>query len=601
MSMFKALTASLAIALLVAGCGGNSKTLVSPTSGGSGTGGGGGGGTTATEEMGATVAGTFTQGALSASLPSGTMLSTGASTQITVEFQVTKTAAPATDPIQITWTSKCPAGTVTFNPATGTNSTGSLTTTYTNNGGCTLPSDTVTAAATSGATNLGTKTTASTAIPLGTAVANSIVFISASPTNVGLKGTGQPSTSAVTFEVETAGGGPVAGVTVNFTLSTTIGGIALVNSSAQTGSNGQAVATVQAGTRAATVSVTATAQTSGGAISADSNNLTITTGIPVSSAMSVAASTCSVQGFNHDGITVPVTIRMKDRFSNPVPDGTSVIFSTSGGGIQGQCLTSSSATESGVCTVNWVSQNPRPANAGRARIIAVAVGEKDFTDNYGLGYFTGPPVPGVATADAFVDVGDPYRDDNESGSYVVGDVFYDISGSKTYQGPSGKYVGLLCGGPSPAVLPTLCTANNSTMYVADQTTLIMATDANQVASWNTTSKGADGALTLSAGTSDTLSAVIVDGNGNPPVVGTTISIQNVPSGVTLGQPQSLIAPCSFAGHGVGYTAVFGFAEASTNTQHGSAFVTVEMTSPGVSTLTPPVGQLTTVQQIPINY
>jgi hypothetical protein len=532
MSTFKVLTASLAIALLVAGCGGNSKTLVSPTSSGTGTG-GGGGGTTATEEMGATVGGTFTQGALTTTLPSGSQLSTGGSTSITVQFAVTKTMAPATDAIQITWTSKCPTGTVTFNPATGTNSTGTLTTTYTNNGGCTLSSDTVTAAATSGASNLGSKTTASTAIPLATAVANSIVFITASPTTVGLKGTGQPSTSAVTFEVETAGGGPVAGVTVNFSLSTTIGGLTLVNTTATTGTNGQAVATVQAGTRAATVSVTATAQTPGGQISADSNTLSVSTGIPDASSVSVNATTLNVETLHHFGITVPVTVRLKDRFSNPVPDGTSVIFSASGGGINpASCVTATTSSESGVCTVNWVSQNPVPAH-GRVRIIGVVVGEKKFTDNYGVGYFEGPPVPGYPTADPFVDIGDPFRDDNENGQYDVGEVFYDIHASNTYQGPTGKYVGLLCGGASPMTLPTLCTANNSTMYVADQFTLIMSGDAPLPI--NLAQSGQ--ATPVDATTNPVVNFVVQDENGNAMPAGTTITIQP-PSGVTA-NPQAV--------------------------------------------------------------
>jgi hypothetical protein len=522
MSTFKVLTASLAIALLVAGCGGNSKTLVSPTSSGSGT--GGGGGSTASEEMGATVGGTFTQGALSTTLPSGSQLSAGGSTSVTVQFEVTKGGAPATDAIQIAWTSKCPVGTVTFNPATGTNATGSLTTTYTNAGGCTLASDTVTAAATTGATNLGTKTTASTAIPLATAVANSIVFISANPTNVGLKGTGQPSTSQVTFEVETAGGGPVAGVTVNFTLSTTVGGIALVNASATTGTNGQAVATVQAGTRAATVSVTATAQTPGGQISADSNTLSISTGIPDATTVTAGTPVLNVETLHHFGITEPVTVRLKDRFSNPVPDGTAVIFSTSGGGIDPQCVTATTATESGVCTVHWVSQNPVPPN-GRVRIIAVVVGEKHFTDQYGVGYFEGPPVPGYPTADVFNDIGDPFRDDNESGAYVLGDVYYDIKGSPTYQGPSGKYVGLLCGGASPTVLPTACTSNNSTMYVADQFTLIMSGDVPSVA------LASGQANPVNATANPVVQFVVTDENGNAMPAGTTITIQP-PSGVT---------------------------------------------------------------------
>ena len=42
-----------------------------------------------------------------------------------------------------------------------------------------------------------------------------------------------------------------------------------------------------------------------------------------------------------DGVTVPVTVSMTDRFSNPVPDGTTANFQTTLGGIQASCQTGS--------------------------------------------------------------------------------------------------------------------------------------------------------------------------------------------------------------------------------------------------------------------
>jgi hypothetical protein len=600
MRTVRILGATVAAALMLAGCNGSSLTATTSTTTGP---------TSNPEQMGATVNGTFQIGAISTTVPSGSQLSSGGSTQLSLQFQVTKTGAAATDAIAVAFSSKCPAGTVTIAPATVTNSTGSVSATYTNSGGCNLSQDTVTATA-SGASSSLTNTTATTTIALAAAIANSIVFKSAAPTNIGLKGTGQPSTSSVTFEVETAGGGPVAGATVNFTLSTSVGGIALVNTSAVTGTDGLAVATVQSGTRAASVSVTATAQTASGPVTADSNNLTITTGIPDAQSMSLAAGGCNIQGFNHDGLLVPVTMRMKDRFSNPVPDGTAVIFSTSGGGIQGQCTTTTTPAESGLCMVNWVSQNPRPVNAGRARIIGVAVGEKHFTDTYGLGYFVGPPEGNFAVNDPFIDIGDPFRDDNESGAYVAGDVFYDINGNKTYQGPNGDYVGLLCGGPSPTTLPTACGGkNNSTMYVSSQLTLIMSTDASQAGwpapSWRTGSMGANGSLNVVAGLntvgSDSLSALIMDANGNPPAAGTVITVINLPTVVTLGQPSSFTTPCSNAVRGVGIPVFFTFSEPAGTSTHGTTVVSISMTSPGDQTVTPKIGALTTFQSVTINY
>jgi hypothetical protein len=592
MRTVRILGATLAAALLLAGCSGSSLTATTSTSTG--------GTSQAPEQMGATVNGTFQAGAIATTVPAGAQLSSGGSTQLSLQFQVTKTGAAATDGIAVTFSSKCPAGTVTIAPASVTNSTGSVSATYTNSGGCNLTQDTVTATATGGNGSL-TNTTATATIALAAAIANSIVFKSATPTNIGLKGTGQPSTSAVTFEVETAAGGPVAGTTVNFTLSTSIGGIALVNTSAVTGTDGLAVATVQSGTRAASVSVIATAQTASGPISADSNTLTITTGIPDAQTLSISTTPVSgatgcpnVPAGDHDGVIVPVTIRMKDRFSNPVPDGTAVTFSTSGGGIQGQCTTTTTPTESGFCTVNWVSQNPRPAgdpsvpqNPYRARIIAVAVGEKHFTDLNGVGYFQGPPE--TAVADPFIDIGDPFRDDNESGAYKLGDVFYDIGGSKTYQPASGKYVGLLCGGPSPATLPALCTGNNSTMYVSAQLTIVMSTDGVNLQSAVFAPDNNVNAHPV------TLTVVVTDRFGNAPASGTKVELLNAPTGVTIGAPTSFVVGCTIAPGGVQYAFSLGEQQAQA-AKSGS--ITVSVTTPPTSGGT---GGLQSVFALPLTY
>jgi hypothetical protein len=566
MRTVRILGATVAAALMLAGCNGSSLTATTSTTTGP---------TSTPEQMGATVNGTFQIGAIASTVPSGSQLSSGGSTQLSLQFQVTKTGAAATDAIAVAFSSKCPAGTVTIAPATVTNSTGSVSATYTNSGGCNLSQDTVTATAT-GATSSLTNTTATTTIALAAAIANSVVFKSAAPTNIGLKGTGQPSTSSVTFEVETAGGGPVAGTTVNFTLSTSVGGIALVNTSAVTGTDGLAVATVQSGTRAASVSVIATAQTASGPISADSNTLTVTTGIPDAQTLSLSTGGCAnVPAGDHDGVIVPVTMRMKDRFSNPVPDGTAVTFSTSGGGIQGQCTTITTPTESGLCSVNWVSQNPRPAGSGaqnpyRAVVIGVAVGEKHFTDLNGVGYFQGPPETGVA--DPFVDIPDPYRDDNENGQYDPGEVYYDIGGSKTYQLATGKYVGLLCGGPSPATLPALCTGNNSTMYVSDQLTIVMSTDG--VILQSATFAPDNNVFAHNV----TLTVVVTDRNGNPPAAGTKIELLNAPTGVAIGSPSSFTLGCQTVG-----VVQFAFSLTDSNTSAAKAgSITVSVTTPATS-------------------
>ena len=59
---------------------------------------------------------------------------------------------------------------------------------------------------------------------------------------------------------------------------------------------------------------------------------------------------------------MPVTVSMTDRFSNPVPDGTTANFQTTLGGIQATCQTGSTTSGSGACVVNWVSKAPYNVN-----------------------------------------------------------------------------------------------------------------------------------------------------------------------------------------------------------------------------------------------
>ncbi len=116
------------------------------------------------------------------------------------------------------------------------------------------------------------------------------------------------------------------------------------------------------------------------------------------------------------GVTVPVTVYLSDRYSNPVPDGTAVAFTTNGGQIDGNCNTSG-----GQCTVTWTSSNPRPTTNpasqtgtppsngfGRAMILSTAIGEESFDDANGNGFYD--------SGESFSNLGEPYRDDNQNGA-----------------------------------------------------------------------------------------------------------------------------------------------------------------------------------------
>src|ERR1700722_15329969 len=402
-------------AAMMASCGGGSTTLGTPSSGtGTGT---GTGGTTTTLSMGSGTGASFQSGVLAISTKS---LSAGGSTSLQVEL-VDQTGALYTTATAITFSSPCQAQGLATIVATGvspasptvTTTTGSASATYSATG-CS-GSDVITATASANSQTLsatGTVTVAQAAI-------GSISFISASPPNITLKGTGSSggsATSTVLFKVLDTSGGPRAGATVTFTLNTQVGGITLAPSSATTDANGQVQTVVSGGTVATTVRITASTTSSAGAtISTQSTALTVSTGIPTNNNISVAVQCPNVEAYNIQGITVPVTVAMTDRFSNPVPDGTTANFVTTLGGIDATCQTGGGT---GTCLVNWHSKAPYsiagnpattkgtaytntaanwcgPTNApycngttnGRSPIIVTAIGEESFVDANGNGVF----------------------------------------------------------------------------------------------------------------------------------------------------------------------------------------------------------------------
>jgi hypothetical protein len=138
-----------------------------------------------------------------------------------------------------------------------------------------------------------------------------------------------------------------------------------------------------------------------------------------------------------DGVEVELAMRLRDRFSNPVIDGTQVQFSTEGGRVQDQCL-----TVDGDCTVIWNSQNPRPVD-GRSALLAFMIGEESFIDVTGNGIYG----EAERAAGTLRDQGEPFRDDTESGQFDPGadGFFFDFDESGDWTGPNGRFDGLLCG------------------------------------------------------------------------------------------------------------------------------------------------------------
>src|SRR5690606_6699213 len=125
---------------------------------------------------------------------------------------------------------------------------------------------------------------------------------------------------------------------------------------------------------------------------------------------SLAIDKYSIDGLNTDGAQSIVTVRLADRFGNPVPDGTAVSFtSEEGGDIEPECLTETRTVdatrglfESGICSVLCRSAGTRPLD-GRVSILATASGEESFIDTVSDGRHGAGDVQTSDLAEAWLD------------------------------------------------------------------------------------------------------------------------------------------------------------------------------------------------------
>lgn len=278
-------------------------------------------------------------------------LSAGGTATISILLQDDK-GHPFTEPVDVRFASTCSnkaiPEAIISSPITAVG--GQATSTYLAKGCAGVDNITVTA-------DVGGKNLSATgSINVLSASVGSIVFVDATPENIGIKGTGTAESSTLRFRVLDTNGNAVANKAVDFKLNNDSAGLGLTPSTATSNSQGYVQTVVNSGTVATTVRVTATTLgTNGTSISSQSNVLVVSTGKPDQDSFSLSASVLNVEGWNYDGAKVTITARLADAFNNPVPDGTAVVFTTEGGSIESSCQ-----TQKGTCSVVWTSQQPRP-------------------------------------------------------------------------------------------------------------------------------------------------------------------------------------------------------------------------------------------------
>ena len=379
---------------------------------------------------------------LSALTITPTTLSAGGSAAVSVTVLSSDGVTPYLPSVPVAFTSSC----VQSVPAKATISA----TVYTVSGVASATYRDINCASTDQITATLTGTTISQLgnVTVTPASAGSIIFVSATPTNISLPGSGGVTQSTVLFRVLDTNGNPIQ-KQVDFSLDTTVGGITLstTNPVSSDPTTGNVQTIVQAGTVPTPVRVQAVIH--GTTLTSTSDRLTISTGIPAQNAFSLSATTLNMEGWNWDGVTSVIVARLADRFLNPVPNGTVVNFRVSGGVIEASCQTGVAtvaypAPLAGACGVYFTSANPRPyigqpgaqpARNGRVVVLAYALGEESFVDSISNGVFN--------TGETWTDMPEPFLDANENSVYTSPETFIDTNNNGSYSAADGIFNGVL--------------------------------------------------------------------------------------------------------------------------------------------------------------
>ncbi|RPA51341.1 hypothetical protein EGC79_09510 [Shewanella vesiculosa] len=494
----------------------------------------------------------FVQGVASVSTAD---LSAGGTATVSVLIQDDQ-GNPFTQPVDVNFSSTCatksPAQAVISSPVSSSN--GVATSTYRAQG-C-VGEDQINVTANAGGISLSAVGT----INVLQADVGSIVFVSATPENVSILGTGGDESSVVKFKVLDKNNNVVTNQNVLFELNTEIGGVKIDPLQATTDNSGLVQTVVTTGTVATSLRVTATVDNGSiPAISSQSSQLIVSTGIPDQDSFSLSATILNAEGWDVDGTEVTVVARMADAFNNPVPDGTTVSFTTEGGSIEDACQ-----TLNGACSVKWTSQLPRPEGetilngagqmfrnpnadlafdstlgiygniygqkyGGRATVTATAIGEESFPDLNGNGRFDAAEasefLSGTDVTGQAFDLNDAFNDYNEDGIFNPQQTggqsggslekLVDFNSNGVFDLKDGKYNGVLCSDP----VHSACadgTSDSKSLFVRRSLVIVMsgstayATESNNIVIADSTGTHTGGSIQIIGKGSATATFTISD-------------------------------------------------------------------------------------------
>lgn len=272
--------------------------------------------------------------------------------------------------------------------------------------------------------------------PGGGLMPESIECVSADPTVIGVRGSGLPEQSTVTFRVTNVDGLPVPSTTVDFFV-TSLGGESVSPTTGLSNMNGEVQTVLTSGIRANDVAITAAVDVNGDAIFDVVTQCTLVTIVgapPVQGRLSVTRAFANVAGRVTSGLEDAITVFMNDRFGNPVPPNTAVSLTTNAGLVTGQGL----ANDQGEAAAILQTQAPITPE-GLVIVMAHTLGQEPFIDNNGNGIFD------AGDTIANDDIPEPFIDRNGNCMFDPDDpfeVFIDVNGNGTWdpvQGTAGEW------------------------------------------------------------------------------------------------------------------------------------------------------------------
>lgn len=196
--------------------------------------------------------------------------------------------------------------------------------------------------------------------------ASQIVILFAEPDSIGVRSSGYNESADLIFEVRDKRGRPISSDTpqeVTFEMN----GAPLIDppegidpylypTTAMTDDSARVYTTLNSGSKAGVVEVVARIEGPGGTIQSTPVRVAVHGGPPDLDHFSVVPRYANIPGWRYYGITDTITAFVGDRYGNPVPSGTAVYFTTTGGIIQGSAVTN----YMGVASVLLETASPLP-------------------------------------------------------------------------------------------------------------------------------------------------------------------------------------------------------------------------------------------------